>query len=581
MRTLHWIAGCAGALAVACGTGDRASGPPGSNAGTAGSSAGSGAAAGVSGGAGTATNAGTGGSAGGVVEPPLSCDETAPGPAPVRLLTRVQYDNTVADLLGTSSRPATGFPAENEVQGYRTNTAANQVSPLLVEKYLAAAELLAAEAVTSRLDTIAPCPAGADTAACGHDFVRAFGLRAFRRQLEAEELAVFDGLFDATLDEGYAKAIELVIQATLQSPQFLYRVEALEAPTEETGAVALAPYELAARLSYFLTNSMPDAELLERAASGALASPEEIEAETRRLLATPRARETALDFQDQWLGLSRLEGAAREAPDVAFGPTELVPDFKASLAAFLEDAIFGEMGTVENLFTSPKLFVNQKLAPLYGVTAPEGDGFEASTIANRTGLLTQPAIMALFAHADQSAPVLRGAFVRERILCLPVDPPPPDVNPNPPPVDVNATTRERFAQHTSEPTCAGCHVLIDGVGFGFERYDQFGRYRDLENSLPVDESGEVVGTEDAQLEGAFVGAAELSARIAGSDRVRDCVATHWYRYAMGRVEDSADACSLEDVKRRFRIGNGQFAELLVGIALSDAFRYRPAMTEAP
>ncbi len=538
-----------------------------------GATAGSSGSAGMSGGA-------TGGSAG-VVEPPLSCDQLRPGPAPLRLLTRVQYDNTVADLLGTSSRPATGFPSENEVQGYRTNTAANQVSPLLVEKYLDAAEVLAAEAVASRLETLAPCAAGAETTACGRDFVRAFGLRAFRRPLEAEELAIFDGLFDATLDQGYAKAVELVIQATLQSPQFLYRVEALEAPTEETGAVALAPYELASRLAYFLTNSMPDAALLERAASGALSSATELEAEARRLLETPRARETALDFQDQWLGLSRLEGAAREAPDVAYGPTELVPDFKASLAAFLTDAIFGEMGTVENLFTSPKLFVNQRLAPLYGVAASAGDGFEASTSANRTGLLTQPAIMALFAHADQSAPVLRGAFVRERILCLPVDPPPPEVNPNPPPVDVNATTRERFAQHTADPTCAGCHVLIDGVGFGFERFDQFGRYREHENSLPVDESGEVVDTGDPELEGPFVGASELALRIAGSARVRDCVATHWYRYAMGRVEDSADGCSLEQVKTRFRDGGGKFSELLVGIALSDAFRYRPAMTEAP
>jgi hypothetical protein len=579
MRPLPWIAGCAGALAIACGTGEHAAGPPGPVAGSAGS--GSGATAGVGGSAGTSNGAGTGGSAGGIVDPPLSCDELRPGPAPLRLLTRVQYDSTVADLLGTSSRPATGFPAENEVQGYRTNTAANQVSPLLVEKYLGAAEVLAAEAVTSRLETLAPCAAGADTTACGREFVRAFGVRAFRRPLEAEELAIFDGLFDATIDEGYAKAIELVIQATLQSPQFLYRVEALQAPTEETGAIPLGPYELASRLAYFLTNSMPDAALLERATSGTLATSAEIEAEARRLIATARARETALDFQDQWLGLSRLEGAAREAPDLAYGPTELVPDFKASLAAFLEDAMFGEIGTVQNLFTSPKLFVNQKLAPLYGVNAPAGEGFEASTSANRNGLLTQPAVMALLAHADQSAPVLRGAFVRERILCLPVDPPPPEVNPSPPPVDVNATTRERFAQHTAEPTCAGCHVLIDGVGFGFERFDQFGRYRALEHSLPVDDSGEVVGTEDPQLEGAFVGAAELSARIAASDRVRDCVATHWYRYAMGRVEDNADACSLEQVKTRFRDGGGKFTDLLVGIALSDAFRYRPAMTEAP
>jgi hypothetical protein len=526
----------------------------------------------MSGGAGTSGSAGTAG------EPPLTCDEVRPGPSPLRLLTRLQYDNTVADLLGTSSRPATGFPAENEVQGYRNNTAANQVSPLLVEKYLDAAEVLAAEAVASRLEALAPCAAGADTTACGHDFIQSFGLRAFRRPLEAEERAIFERLFDETLEQGFAKAIELVIQAVLQSPQFLYRVEALSAPTPESGAVALASYEIAARLSYFLTNSMPDPELLARAGSGELVTDAEIEAQVERLLDTSRARETALDFQDQWLGLSRLEGAAREAPDLPYGPTELVPDLRASLAAFLGDAIFGPAGTVTNLFTSPKLYVNDKLAPIYGLEAPGGNALQAYSPENRAGLLTQPAILALLAHADQSAPVLRGAFVRERILCLPVDPPPPDVNPNPPPVDVNATTRERFAQHTSEPTCAGCHVLIDGVGFGFERYDQFGRYREFENDLSVDESGEVVGTEDPELEGSFDGAAELSARIAGSSRVRDCVATHWYRYAMGRIEDTADGCSLTQVKDRFREGGGQFRELLVGIALSDAFRYRPAMT---
>jgi hypothetical protein len=176
--------------------------------------------------------------------------------------------------------------------------------------------------------------------------------------------------------------------------------------------------------------------------------------------------------------------------------------------------------------------------------------------------------------------VLRGVFVREKLLCLEVEQPPPDVVAVAPEVDQTATTRERFAQHTADPKCRGCHVVIDGLGFGFERYDQLGRYRETENMLPVDDSGEVVSSLDPTLDGPFNGAIELSQRLAQNARVRDCVATQWYRYAMGRVEDESDACSLNQVKERFSTGNGAFRELLIGIVLSDAFRYRPAM-EAP
>jgi len=144
-------------------------------------------------------------------------------------------------------------------------------------------------------------------------------------------------------------------------------------------------------------------------------------------------------------------------------------------------------------------------------------------------------------------------------------------------VDQTATTRERFAQHIADPSCAGCHIQLDGIGFGFERYDQLGRYRETENNLPVDDSGEVVDTGDPTLDGPFHGALELSQRLANDPTVRDCIATQWYRYAMGRVEDASDTCSLQQVKTRFASGNGAFRELLVGIVLSDAFRYRPAL----
>lgn len=591
MRLAKRLVGTLALGALACSSPDRPpvgagpSGGTGASGGTAGAAAGIGGASGAgaggtggsaSGSGGSMAGAGTGGTAGA----PISCEMTVPGAAPIRLLTHVQYDNTVADLLGDTSGPSASFPAENEVGGFSNNVASNQVNPRLVEAYQTAAEALALKAVTERLDELAPCSDSAGNAACGHDFIVAFGERAFRRPLEEAEAAIFDDLFLATLPQGYPKAIELVLRAILQSPQFIYRVDAYRAPTEASGAVALGPYELGARLALFLTNSTPDDTLLAAAASGSLVGAADVEAQARRLLETPKAHRMASDFMQQWLGIGRLDGAAREAADVNHGPIELVPDWKASIAAFLEDAVFTQ-GTVSALYTSPKMYVTPKLAALYGVDAPASGIAAVERPGERFGLLTQPALMALLAHADQSAPVLRGAFVRERLMCVEVEPPPPEVNPTPPDVDPNATTRERFRQHTEDPGCSGCHVLIDGIGWGFEKFDQFGRYRATENGLTIDTSGEIVETGDPELDGPLTGAEDLANRLAGSSRVRDCIATQWYRYAMGRMEEPADLCSLEDAKQRFADSGGNFRELLVGIVLSDAFRYRPAMGGTP
>jgi hypothetical protein len=534
-------------------------------------------------GAGGSGAGGTSGAAGMTCTPPalepVDCSGTQDGPAPLRLLTHVQYDNTVEDLLGDTSRPSLRFPAENEVLGYRNNVSANQANPRLVEGYMGAAETMSVKAVTERLDTIAPCAGGADPAACGTAFIRDFGMRAFRRPLTNDELTIFDAVLTTNLPQGYPKAIEVLLQVMLQSPQFLYRVDALPA-TPESGSVLLGPYELASRLSYFLTNSMPDAELFAKATANELATDQEIEAQARRLIETPRAREMAQDFVDQWLGLARLEGAAREAADVPFGATELTQDFKESLKAFTDSQLFQPGGNVQALFTSPKLFLTEKLAQIYGVESA-GAMTEVEAPNERRGLLTQPAIMALFAHADQSAPVLRGAFVRDRILCLEVPSPPPNVNNTPPVVDPNSTTRERYAQHAADDSCSGCHVALDNTGFGFERYDQFGRYRAMENGLEVDESGEMIESCDPTLDRKFAGAAELSERVAQSKLTRDCLATQWYRYAMGRIEDANDRCSLDGVKERFGAANGEFRELLVAIVLSEGFRYRAAQEVAP
>jgi hypothetical protein len=512
-------------------------------------------------------------------ENPL-CEAQTTGPAEARPLTRREYQNTVTDLLGDVSQLALTFPPENEVRGFRNNAAANPANPLLIESYLNAAEAIATHAVATNLSAIAPC-SSADELSCGHAFVRAFGSRVFRRPIEEAEAQAFDKLFATVLREGYAEAVEATLTAMLQSPQFLYRIEGYAAPTPETGAIALGPYELASRLSYFLTGSMPDADLLAAAAENRLQTDEEIEGQARRLLATARAREVAIEFNEQWLGLGRLAGAAREAADVAVPSTELVKAYRESFRRFIDD-VFSNHGKFSGLFTSPRVFLDATLAPLFGVPAPQPGEFVGVDLpGERAGLLTQPALMALLAHSDQSAPVLRGVFVREQILCLDVAPPPPEVNNTPPPVDPNATTRERFKQHTADAGCAYCHLLIDGVGFGYERYDQFGRYRAEENGLPVDDSGEIIEA-SSEIDGKFEGALELSERIASSRLARDCFATNFYRYAMGRMEGADDECSLDQVKSRFSTSGGDLHELLVAITLSDAFRYRPAIVaEAP
>jgi Protein of unknown function (DUF1592)/Protein of unknown function (DUF1588)/Protein of unknown function (DUF1595)/Protein of unknown function (DUF1587)/Protein of unknown function (DUF1585) len=530
---------------------------------------------------GAAGSAGTAGSAGDATTAPLLCKPELHPTSPLSLLTRVQYDATIADLLGDTSQPSLSFPPENQVVGFNNNTEVHIANPLLVEQLMDAAEGIAGRAVTASLPTLAPCVGSsvAELTACGATFVSAFGKRAFRRPLTAVETQAFNTLFAGmNVSRGYSAAVELTIQAMLQSPQFLYRVDGASAATPETGAVALDPYQLASRLSYFLTNSMPDEALFSAADAGNLASAEEIETQARRLIETPKAHAMVRDFNQQWLRLDQLAGLARNPPDDNTDVKGIGADYAESLQQFL-DHVYWDKGDLSSLFLSPNTYVNARLAAVFGLDAPK-TGFAAVNAApGQVGLLTQPALMAMLAHSDQSGPVQRGVFVREQILCIPVPPPPPNFNPIPPDPDPSLTTRERFAVHTKSAACAACHKLIDGTGFGFESYDQLGRYRSQENGLPVDASGEMIGTGEPELDGTFVGAAELSQRIAKSPRAQNCLASNWFRYAMGRVETDADACSVLDVQKKFLSSGGQFKELLVALTLTDAFRYRPAVPE--
>jgi hypothetical protein len=502
---------------------------------------------------------------------PLDCSTVAPGAAEARLLTRLQYDNTVRDLLGDDTAPALGFPAENTLLGFGNNADVHRASLLLTEEQLDAAEGIAARAVARGVDALLPCDAGDRSEACVSRFITEFGYRAFRRPLREEEGQPLLELFRAGAAFGFDKALELVIQAFLQSPQLLYRTESLaESNAGRVGksAILLDSYQIASRLSYFLWNTMPDAELFALADAGQLTDESVLRTQAGRMLDDERARGTVADFHEQWLGMSQFAGLSRQVPG-AEADNALNSSWAASLAQFVQNVFWDEGGDVRALLGSKSVFVDEPLAALYGVPAGV---FQDD---NRAGILTQPGMMSLLAHAEQSAPVQRGKFVREQLLCQLLPPPPPDVDTTPPDPDPSATTRERFRQHSADTRCASCHRLLDGVGFGLEAFDHLGRFRSEENGLPIDATGNVVSAGDPTLEGEFDGALELTSRLAASPQVEACLATQWFRYTMGRAEQEADACSLERVKATFASSGGSFRELMVSLATSDAFRFRP------
>ncbi|MBX5482053.1 MAG: DUF1592 domain-containing protein, partial [Myxococcaceae bacterium] len=498
------------------------------------------------------------------------------------LLTREEYDNTVRDLLGDDTRPARAFPAEPRVLGFENNPAAHQVNALLVAAYLDAAEAIAARAMVEHRDVLfGDCRSQTfDRLRCAEVFLQRILPRAFRRPPTPEELDSFRTFLMTTAEkEGPDTAVEWTLQVILQSPQFLYRFES-GVPLTETENV-LTPYEIASRLSYFLWSSMPDDALLAAAARGELSTPEGLAQHARRMLADPKARDSVHNFFRQWLTLDRIPTLEKDTAAFPEFTPEVAAAWREGIDLFIDELWSGD-ATLRSLLTSRSMYVDQTTAPLYGMSM-SGDGFMRvdMTPGTRSGLITQPGLLAELAGPLSSSPVKRGVFVREKLLCETLAPPPAGVAVTPPDPDPGLTTRERFAEHEANPACAGCHAKIDPIGFGFEQYDALGRFRVTENGKPIDATGVVNGAKDPVLKAPFDGAIELGERLAASRQVSDCVATHWFRYALGRVEAPADKESLDAIRARFAESGGDFRELFVAIASSPVFRTRPAPKEAP
>lgn len=514
----------------------------------------------------------TGGSGGMSTSTPMGddvdCGKTRVGVAPLRRLTREQYDNSIRDLLGIDGQPSTALSSDEKLAAFFSNSV-SPVTRLSIEQYSDAAEDVARAAVAQRLDALTGC-AGNQTAACAEQFMQSFGRRAFRRPLESVELARYRGLFDTYQARGFGEGIRLVLQAMLQSANFVYHLELAPAPAGEDVA-PLGGYEVASRLSYALWNTTPDAELLDAAAAGKLDSKAGITEQAQRLLKSDRARDALASFHVQWLGLDSLLDSAKDTALFPAWNDDLKRAMRDETVNFADFVVRKGDGRLQTLLSAPFTVASPDLLGLYGSSAtPAADGTVQLDPSQRAGLLTQAAFLSAHAHANQTSPVHRGLAVRKNLLCTELPDPPMDVDNTPPEPDPKATTRQRFAQHREDPSCAGCHSLLDPIGVGFESYDAIGRFRTTENGLPIDASGELTGTGS----GTFSGAVEMAQKLSVSPEVRSCLQKQWFRFSLGRFESAEDSCSLKALSEQFAAADYDVKALLLGLVTSDAFRYR-------
>lgn len=539
---------------------------------------------------GSNTTTGTGaagGSTSPVTEPPPetvidpSCEATE---VPFRVLTRLnraEYDNTVRDLLGhTAHLPKTTLPQDSGDGGFDNNAAALNISPALVADYGRLATELAAEAVIpgSPGHTLIYTCQAADTS-CATQIATDLATRAWRRPLEAEEAEALVQIYAVATSGGltHDDGVQAMVNAVLLSPHFLFRPEI--DPTPGSAAErALTGAELATRLSYFLWSSMPDPALSAAAANGDLGTTDGVQEQVLRMMADPKA-EAGLFGRFAGLWFQTEDVSARGAPDPTLFPEfneQLKADMETETRLFMAEFLKNDVSFIDYLdanFT----YLNDRLAAHYGISGQFGAEFQRVTLdgTERGGLLTQAAVLTTSTIPTRSSPTFRGAYILARVLGFSPPPPPDDLDIGP--LDdggavgaATQTVRQRLEQHRGDPVCAGCHNLMDPLGFGLENYDAIGRYRTTEASgSAIDTSGALINGE------AFDGPRELFALLKQDPEVAHSVVTHLLTYALGRTTGTADDCLVEALTDAFVNQDGMRASKLISrVAASAPFRNR-------
>jgi hypothetical protein len=512
-----------------------------------------------------------------------------PGRVTIRRLNRAEYTNTIRDLLGIDFNSAADFPSDDVGYGFDNIGDVLTLPPLLMEKYLDAAQQIAAKAIVTgkpvnklndypeshrRIFFVAP-GAKVSPEAAAQQILQRLAMRAYRRPVGADELKRLMKLAANARFHGstFESSIQLALEAILVSPHFLFRVE-LD-PERDAGAIrALNEYELASRLSYFIWSSMPDNELFDLAGRGRLR--ENLDRQVRRMLADWKSKALVEDFAGQWLQLRNLDQASPDKTQFAAFDQDLRRAMRTESEMFFA-AILHEDRSVLEMLDANYTFVNARLARYYGIQGVEGDRFRRVSLPSRGaasargGLITQAAVLTVTSNPSRTSPVKRGKWILDNILGAPPPDPPADV----PKLQEDAkavasgTLRQRMERHRTDPNCAVCHKEMDSLGFALENFDAVGAWRTKDGNFPIDAAGQLPDGRS------FAGPRELKAVLrASKEQFVRCLANKLLTYSIGRGVETFDDRAIDVIVNSTKAGGYKISALFLGIVHSDPFEKR-------
>jgi len=514
----------------------------------------------------------------------MACDTGSPeaqgGPVAMRRLTEQQYHNAIADTFDNQILVAGRFEPDSRRLGLNAVGASLvSVTPSGFEQYEAMALYIVGQ-VTSpqhrqRLLRCQPQDATRADDDCSRLMLGQWGRSLFRRPLTQAELQSRTRIASetATASADFYAGLGLALSSLLVSPDFLFRIEMLEAAAtaEQSEPLQLSSLSLATRLSYFLWNRGPDEALIAAAQRGELTSKEGLKREIDRMLASAYLAGGVRAFFEDVFTFDQFTELSKDVARYPLFSSDIGELAKEQTLRYVVDHFVIQERDYPSLFTSRQLPMTAQLGPLYGLPVRSGQNWETLTLpANypRAGLLSQVSFSMLFAHPGRSSPTLRGVFMREALLCQTIPEAPADVDFTLFADDQQAeykTARERLTQHATDGSCIKCHQFTDPIGLGLEVFDGIGKFRKTENGASIDTTGDLDGQ-------SFANPIELGQAFARSPLVGACLVENLYRYAVGREEVNTERRLLRYLEGQFEQSGYRLTELLREIASSEGFR---------
>jgi hypothetical protein len=620
-RIGRW-ASLAGAVALAaCSSkigdpmGQPGQGGSGPSAGTGGS--------GGAGGAGGPSGAGVGGASGGTAGGGGSTDTCTPlasVPRRVWRLSAEQYGNAVQGLLGLAQPPSLDATGGVSPYAFFTDETAMIDAPMQYSIYQATQGFM--PQIAAKIPQLAACNTGeVGTAtgeqACAQRFAQTFGQKAFRRPLDASETTALLAVYTQGRLQDFNTGISTMIEALVQSPSFLHRFEIGTGTVtpDSSGHIpdaTLTPYEVASQLSFLFMNSSPDQPLMDAAASGSLSTADGVASQVDRLLGLDAVKQNITRIVGAWFNVSQLFSKTKDPaffsglPAADQDPTQLEDDVFSATLQFIDDVLWHGTGHVNDLLTSPRVFVNQRLATLYGLPFTGAAGqFAAVTDTHRAGMLTQPGFLWALSDPTTTSIVKRGKFIHDDVICQ---------NPGPPPIGIldDPAVQEALAELPTEieksnyrmgqavpvpddilqqkraagvalqctqmgsqcvlqtQRCAGCHSQIDPYSRTLENFDPIGAYRTSADGVPVDPSA----TLPPPLTATVSGATAYANAIVAADQLHSCAVQKITSYVLGRMIRDSATCEIRDLRTQFEQTEPTISNLFRKVALAGFVRAR-------